>query len=175
MLSDWPDASDIPEFPEDAEKMEGIMEAIRAIRNLRADMKVAHGTRARLMLKPREGWHTALETSAELFMRLAGASSVECVSRDCESPDKSASAICRACDLFIPLGDLIDVEKELSRLAKERESALEEIARSESKLANEGFLQRAPARLVEDEREKLAARRAALESLANRIEELKAL
>jgi valyl-tRNA synthetase len=175
MLSDWPVASDMPAFPEDAEKMEGIMEAIRAIRNLRAEMKVRHGTRARLMLRPREGWHSTLQGSAELFIRLAGASSVEFLSSESESLEKSASAICRACDLFIPLGDLIDIGKELSRLAKERESALAEIARSESKLTNEGFLQKAPARLVEDEREKLAARRAALESLDNRIEELKAL
>jgi valyl-tRNA synthetase len=175
MLSGWPVASDMPAYPEDAEMMEGIMEAIRAIRNLRADMKVQHGTRARLMLRPREGWHSALQDSEELFIRLAGASSVKILTCESASPEQSASAICRACELFIPLGDLINVGIELLRLAKERESALAEIARSNAKLANEGFLQKAPARLIEEEREKLVARRAALESLDNRMETLKAL
>ena len=86
-----------------------------------------------------------------------------------------ASAVCSAGDLYIPLGDLVDVEKELKRLTKDKEGIEREIKRTEGMLNNPGFLAKAPEQLVAKEREKLETNKAMLVSLAARIEELKTL
>ena len=151
------------------------MEAIRAIRNLRAEMNVSVGRRARLILRPREGWSDTLAHASIYFSRLAFASSVDQITEQDENPAKSASCSCAAGDIFIPLGDLVDVDKELARLAKEEARLGNEITRAQAKLNNPGFLGKAPEQLVNAEREKLATNQTILESLKNRIEELKSL
>ena len=151
------------------------MDAIRAIRNLRAEMNVSVGRRARLILRPREGWAETLAHASIYFSRLAFASSVEEIGENDPNPEKSASCSCAAGDIYIPLGDLVDVDKELARLTKEEARLTGEIARAEGKLKNQGFLAKAPAQLVEAEKEKLATNKTILESLKNRMEELRSL
>ena len=75
--------------------------------------------------------------------------------------------------MFIPLGDLVDFEKEIARLEKERNAVAGEIARSEGKLNNPGFTAKAPAKLVEQEKEKLQVNRDKLAKLESRLEDLK--
>ena len=82
------------------------------------------------------------------------------------------SAVSEAAELFIPLGDLVDVAKETARLTKERDSVQRDIERGEAKLNNPGFTGKAPAQLVEQEREKLAVARDKLAKLNARIEDL---
>ena len=175
MLSAWPTADDMRAYADDAARMEGVMDAVRAIRNLRAEMNVAVGRRARLILRPSEGWAETLSHASIYFSRLAFASSVELLGEGEPNPEKSASAVCAACEMYIPLGDLVDVDKELKRLNKDRENIEREIARAEGKLKNEGFLAKAPAQLVENEKAKLETNKAMLVSLDARIEELKTL
>ncbi|MBO4299379.1 MAG: class I tRNA ligase family protein, partial [Clostridia bacterium] len=175
MMSAWPQAKPEYDFPAEAAQLEGVMDAIRAIRNLRAEMNVAVGRRARLIIRPAEGWRETFGHAGNYFTRLAFASAVELIGADDENPEKSASAVCAACELYIPLGDLVDVDKELKRLGKDRENVEREIARAEGKLANQGFLSKAPQQLVEAEKTKLETNRAMLASLDARIEELKTL
>ena len=78
----------------------------------------------------------------------------------------------QAAELFIPLGDLVDLEQEKKRLAKEEKNLEGEIARSEGKLNNPGFTGKAPAALVDAERAKLEKNRQMLETLKKRIAEL---
>ena len=82
------------------------------------------------------------------------------------------SAVSEAAELFIPLGDLVDVAKETARLTKERDSVQRDIERGEAKLNNPGFTGKAPAQLVEQEREKLAVARDKLAKLNARIADL---
>ena len=175
MLSAWPTTDDMRAYADDAARMEGVMDAVRAIRNLRAEMNVAIGRRARLILRPSEGWAETLSHASIYFSRLAFASSVELLGEGEPNPEKSAGAVCAACEMYIPLGDLVDVDKELKRLNKDRENIEREIARAEGKLKNEGFLAKAPAQLVENEKAKLETNKAMLVSLDARIEELKTL
>ena len=77
-------------------------------------------------------------------------------------------------ELFIPLGDLVDFEKEIARLNKELTNLQKELDRARGKLSNEGFLSKAPAQLVAAEREKLEANEKKAAALVSRIEELKA-
>ena len=153
--------------------MEGVMEIIRTIRNLRSEMNVAAGKRTRLMLLPRDGWGETLAHADLYFRRLAGVSESELIpSRDAIG-EKTVSAVCAAGELFIPLGDLVDFEKEIARLNKELDGVRKEIERAQAKLDNPGFTAKAPAALVEQEKAKLAANREKTAALESRIAELK--
>ena len=172
MLSDWPRVDDAMNFPQEAREMEGVMDVIRAVRNLRAEMNVSVGRRAHLIVRPKAGWEHAMAGAGEYFGRLAWASGMQLLAQDEEAPAKTVSAVSEAAELFIPLGDLVDVAKEAARLTKERDSVQRDIERGEAKLNNPGFTGKAPAQLVEQEREKLAVARDKLAKLNARIEDL---
>ena len=173
MLQSWPMTDEMLCFTDDEKKMQGIMEIIRTIRNLRSEMNVAPSKRTRLMLLASEGWDKALASGETYFRRLAGAAEVEMISDRLSVTEKTVSAVTVAAELFIPLGDLVDFEKEIARLTKEQENLKKEIARAMGKLSNEGFIAKAPANLVAAEKEKLAANEAKAVALENRIAELK--
>ena len=173
MLQKWPEDKAELRFPEDETKMQGIMEIIRTIRNLRSEMNVAPSKRTRLMLLPAEGWAETLLGGDGYFKKLAGASGTELLSDRNEITEKTVSAVTAAGELFIPLGDLVDFAKEIARLEKELGNLNKEAARSRGMLGNQGFLAKAPAALVQQEKEKLEAAEAKVKALMNRIAELK--
>ncbi len=173
MLQKWPEYEEGLVFAEDEQKMQGVMEIIRSIRNLRSEMNVAPSKRTRLMLLPAEGWAETLRGGDGYFRRLAGAEQVEILTDRNEMTEKTVSAVITAGELFIPLGDLVDFEKEVARLTKELENLKKETARSEGMLKNPGFLSKAPAHLVQAEKDKLEAAKAKAAALLNRIAELK--
>lgn len=175
ITSQWPECKPEYDFTEEAAQMEGVMEVIRAIRNLRAEMNVAPGKKATLILRPRDGWKDALLAADGYFKRLAGASAVGMIDAQTANPGKSASAVTDSCELFIPLGELVDIEKELARLDKDLKNAEGEVARAQGKLSNEKFVAKAPANLVEAEKEKLVAAQTKVETLKARIAEMEAL
>ena len=107
------------------------------------------------------------------FRRLAGASESEVIADRSAITEKTVSAVTAAAELFIPLGDLVDFAKEIARLQKEFDNLQKEITRTEGKLNNQGFISKAPAALVEQEREKLAANQAKAAALDSRIAELR--
>ena len=171
----WPEVRPEYDFPAEAARMEGVMEVIRTVRNLRAEMNVAPGRRATLLLKPHEGWKDALAAAEGYFRRLAFASAVEILPADAPNPEKSASAVTGPCELFMPLGELVDVEKEITRLEKDRKNIEGEIARAQGKLNNQGFVSKAPAHLIEQEKEKLETNKGLLVKIEARIAEMQQL
>lgn len=171
----WPIMRDEYDFPAETAQMEGVMEVIRTVRNLRAEMNVTPGRRARLILKPHQGWADALKSAEGYFLRLAYASGVELIDPAAANPEKSASSVTGPCELFMPLGELVDIEKEIARLEKDRKNAEAEIARANGKLSNPGFVSKAPQNLIALEKEKLAANRGLLEKITARISEMEAL
>ncbi len=175
MLSDWPVCDAALVFPEAAREMEGVMDVIRAVRNLRAEMNVAVGKRAHLMVRPKAGWEKAMAGAGEYLQRLAWVSQMQLLCEQEAAPGKTVSAVSEAAELFIPLGDLVDVDKEIARLTKERDGVAREIERAEGKLGNPGFVAKAPTQLVEQEKAKLAVSRDKLQKLDARIEDLKNL
>lgn len=172
MIAAWPSCVPALDFVEDAEKMEGVMDAIRAVRNLRAEMNVQAGKRASLYVRAHEGWEKTMAASEVYFQRLAFVSKLTVLGAGTANPDKSASAVTAACEMFVPLGELVDIDKEIARLQKDQQNMAREIARAEGMLKNEGFLKKAPEALVATEKEKLLTNRRVLLSLAERIEEL---
>jgi len=174
MLASWPEADKIPAFPGEAAKMEGIMDIIRSVRNLRAEMNVQAGQKARLMVRPNEGWAEVVGGAELYFRRLCNASGLEVLAIDQQVEEKTVAAVSVAGEILIPLGDLVDFKKELARLEKEKANIEKEIARAAGKLNNPGFLNKAPEALVNAEREKLSANEKMLETLVARIADLQA-
>ncbi|QTE72762.1 valine--tRNA ligase [Clostridiales bacterium FE2011] len=173
MLQSWPEYNEAYVFAGDEEKMQGVMEIIRTIRNLRSEMNVMPSKRTHLMLLPADGWTDTLKGGEGYFKKLAGAEQVELISDRSDATGKNVSAVVAAGELFIPLGDLVDFEKEVARLTKELENLKKEMARSNGMLNNQGFLAKAPAQLVQQEKDKLEAAKSKAAALENRIAELK--
>ncbi len=174
MLQKWPEVRPDFCFPEEENRMQGVMEIIRTIRNLRSEMNVAPSKRTRLMLLPGEGWQAALENGEGYFKRLAGAGSLEMLTDRNQVTEKTVSAVTAAAELFIPLGDLVDFQKEIARLQKELDGLGREMNRARGMLNNPGFVAKAPAALVEGEKQKLADNEQKAKALESRIAELKA-
>ena len=173
MLQKWPEYREEYVFSAEETRMQGIMEIIRTIRNLRSEMNVAPSKRTRLMLLPGDGWQQTLAGGDGYFRRLAGASEVELLADRNQVTEKTVSAVTMAGELFIPLGDLVDFDKEIARLSKELENIGKDMNRSRGMLNNAGFIAKAPAQLVQQEKDKLEAAAAKAEALEKRIAELK--
>ena len=169
----WPEVKAEYAYESEERQMEGLMEIIRAIRNLRAEMNVQAGKRTHVTLIPEAGWEETLAMAEPYLQRLAYVSDAAIGGKDALAGEKVVSAVCAAGELRIPLGDLVDFAKEIARLEKEQKNLEGEIARAKGKLSNPGFLGKAPAQLVEQEKEKLKTNESMLESLVARIAELK--
>ena len=172
MLAAWPRALDAYDFPAQSQQMEGVMDMIRSIRNIRSGMNVQPSHKAHLMVRPNAGWAEAIQGAEIYFSRMASVSALSLLGKDEQMEGKTVSAVCVAGEYFIPLGDLVDFEKEKARLNKERQGIANEIARAEGKLNNPGFLSKAPANLVAAEKDKLEKNRQMLVALDARIAEL---
>ena len=173
MLKLWPEVKDELDFPMDEKQMNGVIEMIRVIRNLRTEMNVAPSKRTRMMFVANEGWADTLTASDMYFRRLAGASETVVIAESELGNEKTVSAVTEAATIYIPLGDLVDFDKEIARLQKEIDNLTKEIARAEGKLNNQGFVAKAPAALVEQEKAKLALNQQKLEQVEKRLAELK--
>ena len=171
MISDWPDASKIPASPDEAEMMETLMDAIRGIRAVRKDMDVAPSRKAHIIVVTPSDKTASMFVNGEGFLaRLASVSGLE-TRKDKEGiPSTAVAAMFKGGEIYLPLEDLIDISKELERLGKEKERLEGEIARVSGKLANESFVSRAPAAVVDQERAKLTKYEEMHKSITERIE-----
>ena len=153
MLRRFTEADDIPSFPEEEGAMERVIDAIRAIRARRAEMNVPPSRKAKVTIVT--NYPEAFgEAVYPFFERLASAQSVELC--DSYSDDTAVRIITDSAAIYMPLADIIDFEAEKKRLGTELGKVNGEIARLEGKLSNESFTSRAPAAVVDAEREKLA-------------------
>ena len=155
MISAYP--SEMPEllFAEEETCMERLIAAIQAIRNRRAEMNVPPSRKAKVYIQT-EDMETFSEKSAVFFIKLASASEVEVCRAYKGELSKAVQIVTDKAHIFIPLADMIDLDKERQRLEKERTSAEAEIERIKNKLSNENFVSRAPEAVVNAERVKLA-------------------
>ncbi len=174
MLSAWPKVDEKYNFPEEADAMDSLMDMVRQIRNIRAEMNVPPSRRAHTFVVTTPENEAVCREAAPYLNKLAGASTVDvCFSR--EGIDRNAvSVVSKIGEACIPMNELIDVAKELERLEKERKRWEGEVARANGKLNNQGFMAKAPEKVVEEERAKLANAREMLEKLDARIRDMKA-
>lgn len=150
MVSAWPVYDKRFAFTEEEASMERIMGAIRAIRNRRAEMNVPPSRKTNLYIEtPYAG---TFEAAAPFFGRLASASTVH-TGASFDVPG-ALRIVTEGAVVYIPTGELVDKEKETARLEKEVQNCEKQIASIEAKLQNAGFLEKAPARIVEAEKER---------------------
>ena len=167
MLSDFPVYDSALDFADDEVSFEKIITAIKAVRNRRAEMNVPPSVKAALHIETAE--KATFEQGVLFFERLASASEVE-IADKVDMPD-AVTVVTDSARIFIPLDQLVDKEKELARLDKEKKAVQKDIDFSQGKLNNQGFLAKAPQQQVEAEKAKLAK---ALEKMAKIEESIKA-
>ncbi len=172
MVAPWPVAADHPRYPADAEDMELVKKAVTAVRNLRGARKILHKTPLSALFDAgSQEAREVLEREADLVVRLANLKEMR-VDVGVEPPARSAAEIVEPIVLFVPMGELVDVEKEKARLLAQLEKQRKLIAAAERKLGNADFLSKAPAHVVEREREKLAALRETERKMEKELEAL---
>ena len=152
VISDWPKASDALSFPEEASQMEMIMNAVKAVRNKRAEMNIPPSKKASMVIVTDH--KDVFESGSVFFTKLASASTVDVVSEKSGIDDTYVAVIVEGAQIYMPMGELVDAEKEIARLKEEQKKLIGEIKRVEGKLSNEGFVAKAPAHVVEEEKAK---------------------
>lgn len=153
MISAWPEYDPVLDFSADETEMERVMEAIRAIRNRRAQMNVPPSKKAKVIVET--AYQDTFANGAKYIERLASAAEVE-VAGHVDAPDGAVSIVTADAKIFIPLDQLVDLKAELARLNKERDAAVKQAESIKAKLANENFVSRAPEHVVQTQRDNLA-------------------
>lgn len=171
IVEEWPKYNKRLTYYAEAKAFEGVMNLIKAVRNIRAEMNVAPSKRVTLLIKDNEH-RPFFEKTAMFIEKLAGASHVEFV-KEKPTDVKVSTAVSDSVEVYIPLGELVDTEKEIARLTKELENTEKEILRAEGMLGNQKFVANAPKALVEKERDKLEKHRQKRDKLSEQIENLK--
>ena len=149
-------------FPAEEAAMESIMDVIRAIRARRAEMNVAPGRKVQLTVVTAQ--QEVFSAGAAFFRRLASAAEVY-VTDAAPASKGMVEVVTHAARVFMPLAELVDVEQELARIAKEKEKAEGHLRGIEAKLSNEAFTSKAPAHIVQNQREQAEKLRALIAQL----------
>lgn len=174
-LAPWPQVDESREAPEAVKQMELLMNVIRAVRNIRAEVNVPMSKKVDLIIKPAdEATLSILQQNTVYIERFCGTSSLV-MDVQAAHPEQAMTAVVSGAELFLPLAGLIDISQEIERLEKELAVLNYEVERVEKKLANEGFVKKAPAKIVEEERNKMQDYMAKRDLVLERIEELKRL
>ena len=155
MVSEWPAAEQDKLDDASEAAMTTIMETIKSVRNMRAEVNAAPGKKSEVILHFSDAALRDMVAENEGYLTvLAAAEPVTILAMDAAKPENAMAAVVDGVEIYLPLKGLIDVEKETARLNKELENLAKEIKRVTGKLSNPGFLAKAPAEVVEKEREK---------------------
>ncbi|MCQ2529518.1 MAG: valine--tRNA ligase [Saccharofermentans sp.] len=170
MVSDWPTADSIPSFAEDAKRMTTLIGGIKSMRNVRTEMGVAPSRKAHVILVTTDANTAAMFQDGLPFLeRLASVSSLETKDNKDGIPATAVTAVFDGGEFYIPLGDLIDISKEIERLNKEKEKLEGELKRVSGKLSNENFVSKAPAKVIDEEKAKQAKYQEMYNGIVERI------
>lgn len=173
MIASYPTFDEHMQYDKESEHMAYVIDAIRAIRNRRAEMNIVPSRRAKVYIETK--YADAFPPSAFVFFeRLASASEVQVATSfdGILNPDETVQIVTSAATVYLPLSDMIDTEKEKARLQAEGTRLEKEIERAMAKLANESFVAKAPAAVVAAERAKLEKYRENLIGVQNALSKL---
>ena len=167
----WPSAEPAKIDVTAEAQMNAVMDTIKAVRNMRAEMNVPLGRKGEVILQPaNEDLATILSDNIPFIKTMATAEPVKIISAGGDKPENSVSRVISGIAVYLPLKGLIDVEKEIARMNKELAGMENELTRINGKLSNEGFLAKAPATVLEQQKtrrtellEKMAAIREQME------------
>ena len=167
----YPEYSESLNFPKDEQDFETLMEAIKAIRSRRAEMNVPPSRKAHLIIVTDKG--EIFENGKAFLMKLAYASEVTVAQNSSNDIEGMVSVVTGQAKMFIPMADLVDLNKERERIEKELEKAQKEYDGQVAKLSNESFLAKAPEKVIEAEKERTAKAKALIENLTESLNKLR--
>ncbi len=168
VISEWPEYKKELDFAQEEKAMRLIMQAITAIRNRRAEMNVPPSKKAGIVIVTKKT--EIFKNAAVFFEKLASASSVSVLEVKDGIAANAVNIVVPEAEIFLPLDELVDREKELERLMNEKKRLEGEIKRVEGKLNNQGFVSKAPQNIIDEEREKGKKYKDMLEKVLEMIE-----
>ena len=172
MVSPFPRYNGKQSYRKEAASMEAVMEIIKTVRNIKVQVGAAPSKKVQLNVLTAD-YAKAIKACSVYIERLAGVSEIVFIGSKEEVTGKTVSHVLPSCELFIPLGELVDTDKEIARLEGELEMVNSEIARANAKLNNQGFVAKAPKALIDGEKEKLVKFNEMKEKLEAQIKEFK--
>ena len=174
MLSDWPVYNKEREFPEEEAMVERCKEMVKGVRNRRSEMNVPPSRKVTVYLaSEQEAVRAVFESQKEMYAGLIGASEVFVQADQMGIAKDAVSIVIPDAVVYIPLEDLVDLEKERERLEKERKRLEKELSRSKGMLNNERFLSKAPEAKVQEEKDKLEKYEQMMEEVKKQLSALK--
>jgi len=169
----WPVYEENNSFKDAERNIEFIMDAVKNIRNIRAEMNVIPSKKAKVIFVTNDQKiNDILNKGSGYFTTLASASEIDVRESKAGIGEDAMSAVVENCEIFLPLEELVDVDKEIERLEKEKEKLTGELKRVRGKLSNQGFISKAPQKVVDEEREKESKYQQMMDKVLERLESL---
>ena len=174
MVSQWPVYREEWNYKENEMEIDAIKEAVRNIRNIRAEMNVAPSKKVHVfVVSENEEVRNIFEHSKVFFKTLGHASEVSVQTDKAGIGEDAVSVVIKDATIYMPLAELVDFAKEIERLEKEKAKLEKEVERVVKKLANQGFVAKAPAHVIEEEKAKEEKYKAMLAQVEERLAQLK--
>ncbi len=171
MLSEFPRYNSKLNYNVSVKDIESVKEIIKTIRNIKVKTGTAPSKKVTLYVKTEN--KKTIKNGAIYIEKLAGVSNIEFIEDKNVLTEKVVSQVIEGAEMFVPLGELVDFEKEMERLKKELDTVQSEIKRANGKLSNAGFVEKAPKNLIDSERSKLNKYLDMKEKLIAQINDLK--
>jgi len=169
----WPTVNEELSDKQAAEDMKLLVEIIRSVRNIRAEVNTPLSKKINLILKAKDAQiAAALTDNSGYIERFCNPENLT-IGTDVEEPGQAMTAVVTGVEVILPLLGLINVEEEVKRLEKELDKLNKEVERVQKKLGNEGFVKKAPEKVIEEERAKEKDYSEKRDAVIRRIEELK--
>lgn len=172
MISAYPSAKALKNYRAEAHRMELAMDAIKSIRGVRADLGVKPGRRTAIYLAPAAGFASFAKKAGDYLVKLASGTHFEVVD---SRPEGCTTVVTALGEIYLPMGELVDFEKERARLSGELETAKSELERASARVANENFVSKAPKAVVDAERAKVEKYKDRIATLEAKLRELAAM
>ncbi len=174
MLADWPVYKEEWNFAAEEEMLTHVKELVKGIRNLRTEMDVPPSRKAKVFIVSEdEALCETFESMKKTYQNLISASEIDVQSDKTGIGEDAVSVVIPGAVVYMPLEDLVDMEKEKERLLKEEERLKKELARSHGMLNNEKFVSKAPAAKIQEEKDKLAKYEQMMATVQERLSQMK--
>lgn len=170
--SNWPVYDEANCYEEAVFRINTAMDIIKAVRNIRAEADAAPSRKLNLIIRT-ESLVDVIPMIEDYIKNIANVTGITVTGYDGAAPDDVMSAVIDGAEILVPLDELVDIEAEIERLEKEKKKLEGEVTRVEKKLSNQGFVAKAPAAVVEEEKAKGEKYKEMLENVTARLESLK--
>lgn len=172
-VAEWPKVRPEFNFKEESNHMKLLMDIIRSVRNIRAEVNTPISKKVPLFIKAKDAETVKILEDNKAYIEKFCNPEQLVIGEQVATPEKSMTAVVTGAELFLPLAGLINLEEEIARLEKELDKWAKEVKLVSGKLSNENFVKKAPEALVAKEREKLADYQEKYDTVKKRLDELK--